>query len=310
MKKKKIISPDIQESSDPIRLPPELQSSAVISAQTDMNLDGEYSQESLIATTDRLVITELYSGRRREYAIENLEDPRIENMVTGGLIYVTVKSSDEVICRFSNTKAKEMGHFVKVLGKLVKKEAPTDADLTPEEFNPVCPTCGNRYPDAKRKICPKCLDRRSLFFRILSYLPRYKFAIALILICIIVSSLVKLLNPFLGGKILFDEVLTEGGKYHGRLIQIVLLMAGSQLLAIGFDIAHGRINARMTARVFFDLKTDIFTNMQRLSYSFFSKKTTGGLMTRINWDAENMKVTNLPDANRYVRGEYRKGWKL
>ena len=32
--------------------------------------------------------------------------------------------------------------------------------------------------------------------------------------------------------------------------------------------------------------------------------------SRIEWDAANMKVTNLPDANRYVRAEYRKGWTL
>ena len=31
---------------------------------------------------------------------------------------------------------------------------------------------------------------------------------------------------------------------------------------------------------------------------------------RIEWDAANFKVTNLPDANRYVRAEYRKGWSL
>jgi len=31
---------------------------------------------------------------------------------------------------------------------------------------------------------------------------------------------------------------------------------------------------------------------------------------RIEWDAENMKVTNLPKANRLVRKEYRKGWSL
>ena len=31
---------------------------------------------------------------------------------------------------------------------------------------------------------------------------------------------------------------------------------------------------------------------------------------RIEWDAENMKVTNLPEANQYVRAEYRKGWEL
>ena len=31
---------------------------------------------------------------------------------------------------------------------------------------------------------------------------------------------------------------------------------------------------------------------------------------RIEWDAANMKVTNLPKANAYVRTEYRKGWTL
>ena len=31
---------------------------------------------------------------------------------------------------------------------------------------------------------------------------------------------------------------------------------------------------------------------------------------RIEWDAANMKVTNLPKANAYVRTAYRKGWSL
>jgi len=31
---------------------------------------------------------------------------------------------------------------------------------------------------------------------------------------------------------------------------------------------------------------------------------------RMEWDAANLKVTNLPEANRYVRTEYRKGWSL
>jgi hypothetical protein len=31
---------------------------------------------------------------------------------------------------------------------------------------------------------------------------------------------------------------------------------------------------------------------------------------RIEWDAANLKVTNLAKANRYIRKEYRKGWSL
>jgi hypothetical protein len=31
---------------------------------------------------------------------------------------------------------------------------------------------------------------------------------------------------------------------------------------------------------------------------------------RLRWDAEAMKMTNLPEANRYLVREYRKGWEL
>ena len=32
--------------------------------------------------------------------------------------------------------------------------------------------------------------------------------------------------------------------------------------------------------------------------------------TRIEWDAKNMKITNVPEANEFVKTEYRAGWEL
>ena len=31
---------------------------------------------------------------------------------------------------------------------------------------------------------------------------------------------------------------------------------------------------------------------------------------KLEWDAENLKVTNCPEANGFLRREYRKGWEL
>jgi len=31
---------------------------------------------------------------------------------------------------------------------------------------------------------------------------------------------------------------------------------------------------------------------------------------RIEWDGPNLKITNIPEANKYVNKEYRKGWKF
>jgi hypothetical protein len=30
----------------------------------------------------------------------------------------------------------------------------------------------------------------------------------------------------------------------------------------------------------------------------------------LEWDAENLRVTNLADANRFVRRQYRRGWEV
>ncbi len=35
-----------------------------------------------------------------------------------------------------------------------------------------------------------------------------------------------------------------------------------------------------------------------------------GRNVRLLWDGPNMKVTNVEDANKYVKREYRKGWSL
>jgi hypothetical protein len=32
--------------------------------------------------------------------------------------------------------------------------------------------------------------------------------------------------------------------------------------------------------------------------------------SKLEWDAENLKATNCPEADRYVRREYRHGWEL
>jgi len=31
---------------------------------------------------------------------------------------------------------------------------------------------------------------------------------------------------------------------------------------------------------------------------------------KLEWDGENMKVTNVPEANQYVNEPYREGWTL
>jgi NADH:ubiquinone oxidoreductase subunit C len=40
------------------------------------------------------------------------------------------------------------------------------------------------------------------------------------------------------------------------------------------------------------------------------KYSENGHPVRLDWDATAMRVTNMPEANQYVKSKYRKGWEL
>jgi ATP-binding cassette subfamily B protein len=251
--------------------------------KADLDNQGNYGDSWVAATKKDLIL--LDSKDIHSFTLVKIEELKVENLVSTGILIAKVGGIERTLSRFSNTWVKKFSGFAKLVTRLKEGEKLSETEIAGDNIAAHCPRCGRRFPDPQRQICPKCLDKGSLFLRVLSYLPRYRNRIALIFLFILASSLMKLCVPFLGGRILFDQVLTEGGRYYGQIIFIILLMVGTQVLSMLLDITYGRINAKVTAQVFFDLKTDIFTAMQRLSLSFFNKKQTGGLMTRVNWDA-------------------------
>jgi ATP-binding cassette subfamily B protein len=250
--------------------------------RTDLSSEGRYAGEWVVLTRESLIL--LGTGIS-SYRVSDLEELKAESLISSGMLTAKMGGKERVLCRFSNGLSKDFGQLARIVKKLKEGESLEKGDLHREEGTQECPKCGLRYPDPHRKVCPKCLKRSSLFLRILSYVPRYIGPIVFILLFIMASSALKLAGPFLGGRVFFDEVLAEGGRYHGRILEMILVMVAAQIVAMLFDVAYGRINAVVTARVFFDLKSDIFTAMQRLSLSFFNRKQTGGLMTRVNYDA-------------------------
>lgn len=210
-------------------------------------------------------------------------------MTSGGMLIAKISGEERILCRYSNSYARKLGLFCKLANKLKEGKELTEEDFADEASQAYCPKCGLMYPDSNRKICPKCLDKRSIFLRVLSFVPRYKVQIAAILVLMFLSSALSLINPYIGGNVFFDKILNPEGEYHGRILEFVLIAVGVQLIHIVLSIIYSRINAGMTAQVIYDLKTDVFSAMQKLSLSFFSNKQTGTLMTRVNNDATHLQ---------------------
>ncbi len=211
------------------------------------------------------------------------------NYVNSGAILGRCNNEDRVIILYPKGQNILFAPIAGWLDKLRQGKDLTDDDAKGNERIDKCPKCGRYYSDPMRKICIKCLNKKTLFRRVLSYAQRYKYKIAIIMMFILLSSALNLAAPYISGRFLFDEVLIEGGRFEGRIGFAVFIMFSTQLASLIIQIIYGRINSKISGDIVYDLKTDVFSAMQKLSLGFFTNKQTGVLMNRVNSDATELQ---------------------
>jgi ATP-binding cassette subfamily B protein len=126
--------------------------------------------------------------------------------------------------------------------------------------------------------------------RILAYLRPYRKPVVLSILLLVFVSLFQLAPPYLT-KLAIDRylaplsVLPAAERYAG-LWKIIGLFAA--VLTAGFVVSYAQIfmMSWVGQRVMFDLRVQIFRQIQRMDVSFFDKNPVGRLMTRLTSDVE------------------------
>ena len=222
----------------------------------------------------------------QSWELDSLQELKVQHLVGSIMLLGKIDDTEIVLLRGSLGQAREYQVFAQAVNTKITGKA---QESRWDQIDDRCPKCNRLYPDPARPVCPRCLDKRSLFKRVLALTPPYSKKIALMVFLMISSSLVGLIPPYLGGRIFYDEVLKQGGKYSDRLGLVVLLMFLAELLILLLNVGQGRVNAKVAAQIAFDLKTQVFTAMQRLSLKFYNHQQTGSLMTRVNNDANHLQ---------------------
>lgn len=233
-----------------------------------------------------------------KFLYENIEELKTENRISGGEIILCSGGLQSFICAFSGGFMRENMRFAQIVNKLIKKEELKPEDLTEAERERCCPKCGMLYPEAERAVCPRCMDKKSIFMRMLGYFKPYKLRIGLFFVCVILETVMNLFVPLLSGTLFYDivskkeEALSSLGLPGGEFVLAVMLIAlailASRLLQAGFTIIKGRIVGHIVPLAVYDIKTGLYNSVQRLSVGFFAKRQTGALMTRISEDANEV----------------------
>jgi len=221
--------------------------------------------------------------------ISDIESVFTVNLVAAGML-VMKAPEERIIAAFTNGLMSKATRLTAIITKLKQQEKVDSELLEDEEPIAACPKCGRIYPEEGREICPKCMKKSALFIRLLSFARPYKTSVWLVIMLMVLNSATGLVIPYLTGTALFDQALKGEGYFAGQVGLVILLVIAFRTLSLLFGVLFGIINARMAANIAFDLKSVVFTAMQRLSLNFFQRNQTGQLMTRINYDSAELQI--------------------
>ncbi len=123
----------------------------------------------------------------------------------------------------------------------------------------------------------------ALFKRILFYLKPYRLLVAVAIFFLFAVSILGLAGPYFT-KIVIDDYI-KASRLEG-LDLVALLYLG--VLALGFvcQFCQTYLMQLIGQKVMYDMRTQVFAHLHKMSFSFFDKNPVGKLITRVVNDVE------------------------
>ncbi|WP_111931167.1 ABC transporter ATP-binding protein [Clostridium tertium] len=121
---------------------------------------------------------------------------------------------------------------------------------------------------------------------IFSYLKKYKFKYLFALLLVLFTSAINMVNPFISGRIV-DKVLGEN--QTNLLIPLILTMIAIVVFKGFITYAYQIILEKISQRILFKIRTDLYEKLLELDVNFYSKVKTGDLMARMTGDTDAIR---------------------
>ena len=127
----------------------------------------------------------------------------------------------------------------------------------------------------------------NLYLRLLSYVKPYWKSTVVTLIAMLVVSVGNLVPTWIAGRIVIDGVIVQ--RDVSRLHWIALLLLGVYLVkSIAVMLAEW-LSHEIAEKIIYDMRTQIYSHLQKLSFRFHKDSTTGDMMSRVVNDIDAMR---------------------
>ena len=275
----------------------------------DITPEGQYGFAGIVATEKRVL---LLSGEPEgELTIEDIPltdiiSIRHKTYVGNGEVEVITYDRGLRSVRHTRSLDEPFDKAVDKLGRLLRvhrqderlKEAVEETRPGAEEVTQValpqasmqkaarCQKCGAVLV-GRGTVCTKCQSKSKTLLRLLNYVKPYKSAAAALFFLSLVINFAGLLPIYLN-KPLFDGALAGTGDFNYLLVLVAVLLL-SYILGAVLQAFRDYLSGWLGQDITYDLRNEAYRNLQRLSLSFFDRRRTGELMSRVNNDSERVQ---------------------
>ncbi len=143
---------------------------------------------------------------------------------------------------------------------------------------------GRYLTDEEKANAPKVTW--PLVKRILSYIKPYWKQFAIVLVCIVVSSVLGLLPSVLTGRIIDDGLIGQNMKL---LVILIVASLGVTLLSNLIQVGESYLNSWIAQHMTFDMRNKMYAHLQKMPQSFFTSNNQGDIITRMTSDISGVE---------------------
>jgi ATP-binding cassette subfamily B protein len=122
---------------------------------------------------------------------------------------------------------------------------------------------------------------RGTIRRVLGFASPYKRLLTAFLLLVVVSGAIGAANP-----LIYRAIINSGiaGRRTGLVLTLALVVAGLAIVDAAASLGDRYTSARVGQSLVRDLRTRIFSHVQRMPLAFFTRTQTGALVSRLNVD--------------------------
>ena len=117
--------------------------------------------------------------------------------------------------------------------------------------------------------------------RILEFAKPFKLYLFFFLLTIIADSFLTVAGPLLLKNLIDKGVIPKDG---GIVTELALIVGVIALVDTGVNLASRWFSSRIGEGLIYEMRTQVFTHIQKQSIAFFTRTQTGALISRINSD--------------------------